>query len=182
MRQPEASGRGQVWRSAFNHQPAPIGCACSVWDSATRAIGVTWWPPEPRSPTMAPPPANTYTGARHFQSKDMSRLLRCADRPELVTAVSTLPRESTRQYRVARSAFHATDRRDVHAARHLSSARPGRRPRRVERDFADQVRPFRCPSIFVLARKEIRDEAERRQLNLLRGNVDLVMLAPYMQS
>ena len=31
------------------------------------------------------------------------------------------------------------------------------------------------------ARKEIREDAERRQLDLLRGNVDLVVLARYMQ-
>jgi formyltetrahydrofolate deformylase len=48
-------------------------------------------------------------------------------------------------------------------------------------DLADQVCPFRVPFIFVPARKEIRDEAERRQLTLLRGNVDLVVLARYVQ-
>jgi formyltetrahydrofolate deformylase len=37
------------------------------------------------------------------------------------------------------------------------------------------------PFIFVPARKEIRDEAERRQLDPLRENVDLVVLARYMQ-
>ena len=31
------------------------------------------------------------------------------------------------------------------------------------------------------ARKKIREDAERRQLDLLRGNVDLVVLARYMQ-
>jgi hypothetical protein len=37
-----------------------------------------------------------------------------------------------RQYRVAGSAFRAIDRRDVHAAHHLSSAGLGCSPRRVE--------------------------------------------------
>jgi formyltetrahydrofolate deformylase len=44
-------------------------------------------------------------------------------------------------------------------------------------DLADQVRPYGVPFIHVPARKEIREEAERRQLDLLRGNVDLVILA-----
>lgn len=48
-------------------------------------------------------------------------------------------------------------------------------------DLADQVRPFSVPFIHVPAAKEIREEAERRQLDLLRGNVDLVVLARYMQ-
>ena len=48
-------------------------------------------------------------------------------------------------------------------------------------DLADAVRPFGVPFIHVPARKEIRDEAEQRQLDLLRGNVDLVVLARYMQ-
>ena len=48
-------------------------------------------------------------------------------------------------------------------------------------DLADQVRPFGVPFIHVPATKDIRDEAERRQLDLLRGNVDLVVLARYMQ-
>ena len=48
-------------------------------------------------------------------------------------------------------------------------------------DLAEQVRPFGTPFIHVPAHKEIRDEAERRQLDLLRGNVDLVVLARYMQ-
>lgn len=39
-------------------------------------------------------------------------------------------------------------------------------------DLADQVRPFGMPFIYVPARKDIRDDAERRQLDLLRGNVD----------
>ncbi len=48
-------------------------------------------------------------------------------------------------------------------------------------DLADDVRPFGVPFIHVPARKDIRDDAERRQLDLLRGNVDLVVLARYMQ-
>ncbi len=48
-------------------------------------------------------------------------------------------------------------------------------------DLADKVRPFGVPFIHVPARKDIREEAERRQLDLLRGNVDLVVLARYMQ-
>ncbi|BBY57069.1 formyltetrahydrofolate deformylase [Mycolicibacterium sarraceniae] len=48
-------------------------------------------------------------------------------------------------------------------------------------DLADQVRPFGVPFIHVPARKEIRGEAEQRMLDLLRGNVDLVVLARYMQ-
>lgn len=48
-------------------------------------------------------------------------------------------------------------------------------------DLADAVRPFGVPFIHVPARTEIRDEAEQRQLDLLRGNVDLVVLARYMQ-
>jgi formyltetrahydrofolate deformylase len=48
-------------------------------------------------------------------------------------------------------------------------------------DLADDVRPFGVPFVYVPATKEIREEAERRQLELLRGNVDLVVLARYMQ-
>ena len=48
-------------------------------------------------------------------------------------------------------------------------------------DLADQVRPFGVPFLHVPAAKDIRVEAERRQLDLLRGNVDLVVLARYMQ-
>lgn len=48
-------------------------------------------------------------------------------------------------------------------------------------DLANQVRPFGVPFIHVPARKEIREDAERRQLDLLRGNVDLVTLARDMQ-
>ncbi len=48
-------------------------------------------------------------------------------------------------------------------------------------DLADQVRPFGVPFLHVPASPDNRDEAEQRQLDLLRGNVDLVVLARYMQ-
>ena len=48
-------------------------------------------------------------------------------------------------------------------------------------DLADQVRAFSVPFLHVPATKDIRDEAEQRQLDVLRGNVDLVVLARYMQ-
>ncbi|CAN5682930.1 formyltetrahydrofolate deformylase [soil metagenome] len=48
-------------------------------------------------------------------------------------------------------------------------------------DLADQVRPFGVPFLHVPATKDIRSQAEQRQLELLRGNVDLVVLARYMQ-
>ncbi len=48
-------------------------------------------------------------------------------------------------------------------------------------DLADQVRPFGVPFFHIPATKDIREDAERRQLELLRGNVDLVVLARYMQ-
>ena len=48
-------------------------------------------------------------------------------------------------------------------------------------DLAEQVRPFGVPFIHIPATKDVRAEAEQRQLDLLRGNVDLVVLARYMQ-
>jgi formyltetrahydrofolate deformylase len=48
-------------------------------------------------------------------------------------------------------------------------------------DLADRVHPFGVPFIYIPARKDIREQAESRQLELLRGNVDLVVLARYMQ-
>lgn len=48
-------------------------------------------------------------------------------------------------------------------------------------DLADQVRPFGVPFIHVPASADTREQAEERQLDLLRGNVDLVVLARYMQ-
>ena len=48
-------------------------------------------------------------------------------------------------------------------------------------DLADQIRAFDVPFFFIPATRENRPEAERQQLDLLRGNVDLVILARYMQ-
>lgn len=48
-------------------------------------------------------------------------------------------------------------------------------------DLADQVRPFGVPFVHIPASRDIREQAEQRQLELLKGNVDLVVLARYMQ-
>ncbi|MEI4273854.1 formyltetrahydrofolate deformylase [Klenkia sp. LSe6-5] len=48
-------------------------------------------------------------------------------------------------------------------------------------DLADQVRSFGVPYFHVPATRENRAQAEARILELLRGNVDLVVLARYMQ-
>jgi formyltetrahydrofolate deformylase len=48
-------------------------------------------------------------------------------------------------------------------------------------DVADQVSSFGVPFLHVPATKEVRAQSERRQLDVLRGNVDLVVLARYMQ-
>jgi formyltetrahydrofolate deformylase len=52
-------------------------------------------------------------------------------------------------------------------------------------DLADPVRPFGVPFLHVSVSgdtgEDRRDEAEQRQLDLLRGNVDLVVLARYMR-
>ena len=48
-------------------------------------------------------------------------------------------------------------------------------------DLADQVRAFGVPFFHIPATSAIREQAESRQLELLRGNVDLVVLARYMQ-
>ena len=48
-------------------------------------------------------------------------------------------------------------------------------------DLADDVRPFGVPFVHIPATKDIREQAEQRQLDLLRGNVDFVVLARYMQ-
>ncbi|MEO8814644.1 MAG: formyltetrahydrofolate deformylase [Mycobacterium sp.] len=48
-------------------------------------------------------------------------------------------------------------------------------------DLAEQVRPFGVPFFHIPASREIRAEAEQRQLQMLCGNVDLVVLARYMQ-
>jgi formyltetrahydrofolate deformylase len=48
-------------------------------------------------------------------------------------------------------------------------------------DLADEIRPFGVPYFHVPATRANRAEAEQRILELLRGNVDLVVLARYMQ-
>jgi len=48
-------------------------------------------------------------------------------------------------------------------------------------DLADRVRPFGVPFLHVPATPDNRAEAEERLLELLRGNVDLAVLARYMQ-
>ncbi|ORB11329.1 formyltetrahydrofolate deformylase [Mycobacterium noviomagense] len=174
--------------------------------------------------------------------KDIGRLLlRCADQPGLVAAVSSflaqaganiisLDQHSTEQTGgtfMQRTVFHLsglTAARDALArefAEHVAekfdmefSLTEAAKPKRVaimaskedhclldllwrnqrgdldmsvvmvianHPDLADRVRPFGTPFIHTPAHKQIRAEAERRQLELLRGNVDLVVLARYMQ-
>jgi formyltetrahydrofolate deformylase len=48
-------------------------------------------------------------------------------------------------------------------------------------NLASEIRPFGVPYFHIPAARDNRDEAERHQLELLRGNVDLVVLARYMQ-
>jgi formyltetrahydrofolate deformylase len=48
-------------------------------------------------------------------------------------------------------------------------------------DLADDVRAFAVPFVHVLVTPETKAEAERRQIELLAGNFDLVVLARYMQ-
>jgi formyltetrahydrofolate deformylase len=48
-------------------------------------------------------------------------------------------------------------------------------------DLAERVRPFGVPFVHIPATRGTRAEAEQRQLQLLRDNVDLVVLARYMQ-
>ncbi|MDT5101038.1 MAG: formyltetrahydrofolate deformylase [Mycobacterium sp.] len=48
-------------------------------------------------------------------------------------------------------------------------------------DLADKTRPFGVPFLHVPASKDIRAQAEQCQLDVLRNNVDLVILARYMQ-
>ena len=174
--------------------------------------------------------------------KDVGRLLlRCADRPGLVAAISTfladaganivsLDQHSTEQTGgvfIQRTIFHlpglmaardtlerefgeqVAQRFDIDF-RLTEAAKPKRvalmaskedhclldllwRNRRGELDMsvvmvisnhpdlADQVRPFGVPFLHVPATRDIREQAEQRQLDLLRGNVDLVVLARYMQ-
>jgi formyltetrahydrofolate deformylase len=181
-------------------------------------------------------------GRGDLPTKDVGRLLlRCADRPGLVAAVSSflasaganivsLDQHSTQQSGgtfMQRTIFHlpgltaARDALERDFAEQVASpfdmdfrlteaAKPKRvailaskedhclldllwRNRRGELDMsvsmvisnhpdlADQVRPFGVPFLHVPATKDMRAEAEQRQLDLLRGNVDLVVLARYMQ-
>ena len=48
-------------------------------------------------------------------------------------------------------------------------------------DLADDVRAFGVPYVHIPVTKATRPEAERRQLELLTGNFDLVVMARYMQ-
>jgi len=181
-------------------------------------------------------------GTGDLPTKDVGRLLlRCADRPGLVAAVSSflaaaganivsLDQHATEQSGgtfMQRTIFHlpgltaARDALERDFAEQVATrfdmefrlteaAKPKRvailaskedhclldllwRNRRGELDMsvsmvvsnhpdlADQVRPFGVPFLHVPATKDIRAEAEQRQLDLLRGNVDLVVLARYMQ-
>lgn len=181
-------------------------------------------------------------GRRGLLVQDVGRLLlRCADRPGLVAAVSgfltnaganivSLDQHSTQQSGgtfMQRTIFHlpgltaARDALESDFAAQVASrfdmdfrlteaSKPKRvaimaskedhclldllwRNRRGELDMsvamvisnhpdlAEQVRAFGVPFLHVPAGKDIRAEAEERQLDLLRGNVDLVVLARYMQ-
>jgi formyltetrahydrofolate deformylase len=181
-------------------------------------------------------------GDGELQTADIGRLLlRCADRPGLVAAVSaflagaganivSLDQHATSQSGgtfMQRTIFHlpglaaARDSLERDFAEQVAgpyemdfrlteAARPKRvaimasredhclldllwRNRRGEIDMsvamvignhpelAEQVRPFGVPFVHIPATKDIREHAEQRQLELLRGNVDLVVLARYMQ-
>ena len=48
-------------------------------------------------------------------------------------------------------------------------------------DLSEDVRAFGIPYFYIPVDKERRDEAAQRHLELLRDNVDLVVLARYMQ-
>jgi formyltetrahydrofolate deformylase len=48
-------------------------------------------------------------------------------------------------------------------------------------DLADEVRAFGVPYVHIPVKRETKAEAEKRHLELLTGNVDLVVLARYMQ-
>ncbi|BBZ02056.1 formyltetrahydrofolate deformylase [Mycolicibacterium chitae] len=186
--------------------------------------------------------SESFPSATTLPAKDIGRLLlRCADRPGLVAAISgflsdaganiiSLDQHSTTQTGgtfMQRTIFHmpglaaARDELEREFAARVAdqfamdfrlteAAKPKRvailasredhclldllwRNRRGEldmsvamvisnhSDLADQVRPFGVPFLHVPAHKDIRAEAEARQLDLLRGNVDLVVLARYMQ-
>ncbi|MGZ4578866.1 MAG: formyltetrahydrofolate deformylase [Mycobacterium sp.] len=190
----------------------------------------------------APPGGEYPEGRGTLPVKDIGRLLlRCADRPGLVAAVSTflaqaganivsLDQHSTEQTGgtfMQRTIFHLAglaaardalerdfaeqvaaefgmDFRLTEAAKRKRLAIMASkedhclldllwRNRRGELDMAvvmvianhpdlaDDVRPFGVPFMYIPANKEIREQAEQRQLDLLRGNVDLVVLARYMQ-
>jgi formyltetrahydrofolate deformylase len=190
----------------------------------------------------APPGGEYPEGQGTLPVKDIGRLLlRCADRPGLVAAVSTflaqaganivsLDQHSTEQTGgtfMQRTIFHLAglaaardalerdfaeqvaaefgmDFRLTEAAKRKRVAIMASkedhclldllwRNRRGELDMAvvmvianhpdlaDDVRPFGVPFMYIPANKEIREQAEQRQLDLLRGNVDLVVLARYMQ-
>jgi formyltetrahydrofolate deformylase len=191
-----------------------------------------------RRPTATHPPADHSDVAR----RDVGRLLiRCADRPGVVAAVSGFLAEkganiiSLDQHSTTISGGMFFQRTEFHlsgfpAARdaleaefvervagpmgmdfHLTdAARPKRvaimvsrqdhclldllwRSRRGELattislvisnhpDLADLVRPFGVPFVHIPVTRDTKQEAERRQLDLLIGNVDLVVLARYMQ-
>lgn len=183
-----------------------------------------------------------YPGTSALPAQDVGRLLlRCADRPGLVAAISgfltgaganivSLDQHSTEQSGgtfMQRTIFHLPglaavrdelerDFTDQVAApfemdfRLTEASKPKRvalmasredhclldllwRNRRGELDMsvvmvisnhpdlADQVRAFGVPFLYVPATRDNRAEAEQRLLELLRGNVDLVVLARYMQ-
>ena len=48
-------------------------------------------------------------------------------------------------------------------------------------DLAEDVRAFGVPYVHIPVTRECKPEAERRQIELLAGNVDLIVLARYMQ-
>jgi formyltetrahydrofolate deformylase len=184
----------------------------------------------------------SYAGRAAVPVNDVGRLLlRCADRPGLVAAVSTfltqaganivsLDQHATQQSGgtfMQRTIFHlpglaaARDILERDFAQQVAgqfnmhfalteAAKPKRvaimaskadhclldllwRNRRGDLDMsvvmvianhaelADQVRAFGVPFLYVPATKDIRAQAEQRQLDVLRGNVDLVVLARYMQ-
>ncbi|MEE6165941.1 MULTISPECIES: formyltetrahydrofolate deformylase [unclassified Mycolicibacterium] len=183
-----------------------------------------------------------YPRAKSLPVRDVGRLLlRCADRPGLVAAISSfltgaganivsLDQHSTEQTGgtfIQRTIFHlpglTAAREELEREfrervaepfemdfRLTEAAKPKRvalmasredhclldllwRNRRGELDMsvvmvisnhpdlAEQVRAFGVPYIYVPATRDNRAEAEQRLLELLRGNVDLVVLARYMQ-
>lgn len=217
-----------------------------------------WAEARPSAPTQPAPPTGSGDAMTAAATKsstaalrttpvsprdaDLGRLLiRCLDRPGIVSAVSTfltqaganivsLDQHSTTEGDGAffqRTAFHLTglpaardelersfasevaERFDMEF-RLVEAARPKRvaimvsqsdhcvldllwRNRRGELDMsvamvisnhpnlASEIRPFGVPYFHIPAARENRAEAEQRQLELLRDNVDLVVLARYMQ-